>query len=108
MAKSVLVIGGGPAGLAATRILGKLDIPTILVEKEGKLGGRPILEDYHTLIPRKMKPQQVLGSFIEEVQNNPNVDVKLNTKIDGYSANDVKLKDNLSDPLPVLKKLGLA
>ncbi len=26
----------------------------------------------------------------------------------GYSANDVKLKDNLSDPLPVLKRLGLA
>jgi heterodisulfide reductase subunit B len=26
----------------------------------------------------------------------------------GYGANDVKLKDNLSDPLPVLKRLGLA
>jgi len=26
----------------------------------------------------------------------------------GYSADDVKLKDNLSDPLPVLKRLGLA
>ncbi len=25
----------------------------------------------------------------------------------GYSANDVKLKDNLSDPIPVLKRLGL-
>ncbi|MDQ7083351.1 MAG: FAD-dependent oxidoreductase [Aquificota bacterium] len=72
MAKSVLVVGGGPAGLAAARTLGKLGIPTILVEKEQKLGGRPVLEDYHTLIPRKMTPQQVIGPFIEEVQNQSN------------------------------------
>lgn len=97
MAKSVLVIGGGPAGLAAARTLGKLGIPTILVEKEGKLGGRPILEEYHTLIPRKMKPQQVLGPFIEEVQNNPNIEVKLNTEIEACEGEAPNFKVKLSN-----------
>jgi heterodisulfide reductase subunit A len=79
MAKSVLVIGGGPAGLGAARILGRLGVPTILVEKEDRLGGNPILNHYHTLIPRKLKPEQVLGPYIKEVESNPNVQVKLKT-----------------------------
>jgi heterodisulfide reductase subunit A-like polyferredoxin len=44
MSKNVLVIGGGPAGVSAAKTLGKLGISTILVEKEQKLGGRPVLE----------------------------------------------------------------
>jgi heterodisulfide reductase subunit A2 len=63
MAKSVLVIGGGPAGLGAARILGRLGIPTILLEKEDRLGGNPVLNHYHTLIPRKLKPEQVTRSL---------------------------------------------
>ena len=55
MAKSVVVIGGGPAGLSAARALGRLGVPTILVEKDGQLGGNPIKNHYHTLIPRKLK-----------------------------------------------------
>jgi len=72
-------------------------VHTILVEKEGKLGGRPILEDYHTLIPRKMKPQQVLGPFIEEVQNNPNIEVKLNTEVEACEGEAPNFKVTLSN-----------
>ncbi|EDP76173.1 FAD-dependent oxidoreductase [Hydrogenivirga sp. 128-5-R1-1] len=97
MAKSVLVVGGGPAGLAAARTLGKLGIPTILVEKEQKLGGRPVIEDYHTLIPRKMTPQQVIGPFIEEVQNNPNVDVKLGVELEACEGEAPNFKVKLSN-----------
>ncbi|HIC97820.1 MAG TPA: CoB--CoM heterodisulfide reductase iron-sulfur subunit A family protein, partial [Aquificaceae bacterium] len=97
MAKSVLVIGGGPAGLAAARTLGKLGVPTILIEKEQKLGGRPVLEDYHTLIPRKMTPQQVIGPFIEEVQNNPNVDVKLGVELESCEGEAPNFKVKLSN-----------
>ncbi len=81
MAKKVLVIGGGPAGLSAARTLGRLRIPTVLVEKEEKLGGRPVIEEYHTLIPRRMTPQQVLGPYIEEVQSSSSVEVKLGTEV---------------------------
>jgi Heterodisulfide reductase, subunit A and related polyferredoxins len=82
MSKNVLVIGGGPAGVSAAKTLGRLGISTILVEKEQKLGGRPILDDYHTLIPRKLKPSQVLGPVIDEVTKNPNVKVKLGTEVE--------------------------
>ncbi len=97
MAKSVLVIGGGPAGLTAARTLGKLGIPTILIEKEQKLGGRPIIEDYHTLIPRKMTPQQVIGPFVDEVQNLPSVDVKLGTELESCEGEAPNFKVKLSN-----------
>jgi heterodisulfide reductase subunit A len=97
MAKSVMVIGGGPAGLAAARTLGKLGIPTILVEKEQKLGGRPVLEDYHTLIPRKMTPEQVIGPFVEEVQNLPSVEVKLGTEVESCEGEAPNFKVKLSN-----------
>ncbi len=97
MEQSVLVIGGGPAGLSAARTLGGLEVKTYLVEKAQKLGGRPILEDYHTLIPRKMKPSQVLGPFIEEVQSNPNVEVFLNTEVEEVSGSGGNFSVKLSN-----------
>lgn len=33
MAKSVLVVGGGPAGLGAARVLGRLGVPTISLKR---------------------------------------------------------------------------
>ncbi|MFN3813261.1 MAG: FAD-dependent oxidoreductase [Aquificaceae bacterium] len=97
MAKSVLVVGGGPAGLGAARILGKLGVSTILVEKEDKLGGRPVLEDYHTLIPRRLKPSQALGPYIKEVEQNPNVQVKLKTELEACEGEAGNFKVKLSN-----------
>ncbi len=97
MAKSVLVIGGGPAGLSAARALGKLGVPTVLVEKENKLGGRPILESYHTLIPRKMTPSQVLGPYIEDVQSNENIKIMLGTEIEACEGEAGDFKVSLSN-----------
>ncbi|MEN3034442.1 MAG: FAD-dependent oxidoreductase [Aquificaceae bacterium] len=78
---SVLVIGAGPTGLAAARGLARLGVKTILIEKDSQLGGNPIKNHYHTLIPRKLKPSQVLGPYIREVQENKNVTLYLNTEI---------------------------
>jgi heterodisulfide reductase subunit A len=39
VAKTALVVGGGPAGLAAARALAEHDVPVALVEKDGFLGG---------------------------------------------------------------------
>ncbi len=97
MAKRVLVIGGGPAGLSAARTLGRLGIPTLLVEREDRLGGRPVLEDYHTLIPRRMTPSQVLGPYIEEVNNSQTVEVKLGTEVVGCEGSAPNFKVRLSN-----------
>ena len=42
----VLVIGGGPAGLSATKILGENNISVILVDDKAKLGGKLVLQTH--------------------------------------------------------------
>ena len=42
----VLVIGGGPAGLSATKILGEHNIDVILVDDKAKLGGKLVLQTH--------------------------------------------------------------
>jgi heterodisulfide reductase subunit A len=51
VAKTALVVGGGPAGLAAARALAEHGIPVALVEKESALGGN--LSRIHDLELRK-------------------------------------------------------
>ncbi|MGI9405715.1 MAG: FAD-dependent oxidoreductase [Hyphomicrobiaceae bacterium] len=51
MTKPVLVVGGGPAGLAAAHALATVGLPTILVEKTEILGGAPIHSGYAKLVP---------------------------------------------------------
>ena len=42
----VLVIGGGPAGLSATKILGENNISVVLVDDKTKLGGKLVLQTH--------------------------------------------------------------
>ncbi len=42
----VLVIGGGPAGLSATKILGENNIEVILVDDKSRLGGKLVLQTH--------------------------------------------------------------
>jgi len=42
----VLVIGGGPAGLSATKILGENNIDVILVDDKARLGGKLVLQTH--------------------------------------------------------------
>ena len=51
MAKPVLVLGGGPAGLAASHALASAGLRALLVDKEDRLGGAPIISGYAKLVP---------------------------------------------------------
>ena len=42
----VLVIGGGPAGLSATKVLGENNIDVILVDDKSRLGGKLVLQTH--------------------------------------------------------------
>jgi NADPH-dependent 2,4-dienoyl-CoA reductase/sulfur reductase-like enzyme/Fe-S-cluster-containing hydrogenase component 2/bacterioferritin-associated ferredoxin len=42
----ILVVGGGPAGLSATKILGENAIDTILVDDKSRLGGKLVLQTH--------------------------------------------------------------
>ena len=51
MSKPVLILGGGPAGLAAAHSLATVGKESVIVEKEDRLGGAPILSGYAKLVP---------------------------------------------------------
>ena len=51
MSETVLVVGGGPAGLSAAHALATVGRKAVLVEKEDRLGGAPILSGYAKLVP---------------------------------------------------------
>ena len=48
---TVLIIGGGPAGLYAARSVADLGTPVVLVEKREHLGGTPVTANYASFTP---------------------------------------------------------
>ena len=42
----VLIIGGGPAGLSAAIELGKLGVPTLIIDDKDRLGGKLVLQTH--------------------------------------------------------------
>ena len=66
--KPVLVVGGGPSGLAAARALADVGQRVVLVEKEARLGGAPILSGYAKLVPSGEWAKDAIGGMVEAVE----------------------------------------
>jgi len=67
---SVLVAGGGPAGLSAARYLAERTHKVTLAEKEEKLGGKALLA---SLAPGKGTMENPLQAFVSRMQEGVNV-----------------------------------
>ena len=67
MSKPVLIIGGGPAGLAAAHSLATVGKECVLVEKEDRLGGAPILSGYAKLVPTGEWAKDAIGGMVKRV-----------------------------------------
>ena len=67
MSETVVVIGGGPAGLEAARSVADLGGPVVLIEKESFLGGTPIRENYAALTPHFESAEEAMGVLIDGV-----------------------------------------
>ena len=73
--KTVAVLGGGPAGMEAARVLATRGFKVVLFEKKERLGGSVYLG---TIPPHK----QLLQSFIDNMEyqiRELGVDIRLNT-----------------------------
>jgi len=77
----VLVIGGGPAGLEASRGIADLGYNCILVDKADFLGGNPIFADYSAITPDMRNAEEAMDEMIAKVMVNPLVDVRLSTTV---------------------------
>ena len=74
--KPVLIVGGGPAGLAAAHALASVGQRAVLVEKEKRLGGAPILSGYAKLVPSGEWAKDAIGAMVSRVENNPLITVE--------------------------------
>jgi heterodisulfide reductase subunit A2 len=77
--KTVIIIGGGPAGIEAAAKLSQNNIKVILLEKEDQIGGH--IKNTHKLFPNFEDSEQIMDSFNSKLQNKY-IDLKLNTEID--------------------------
>ncbi|MDH3326327.1 MAG: FAD-dependent oxidoreductase [Gammaproteobacteria bacterium] len=87
---TVLIVGGGPAGLSAAAGVAAAGKKAVLVEKEDRLGGAPILSGYAKLVPSGEWAKDAIGRMVDGVESSSNVTVhKSNkvTKLDGDAGN---------------------
>ena len=82
MPETVLVIGGGPAGMEAARAVADIGAQAILIERRAVLGGTPDEANYAALTPHMGSAQDALDVLRTGVAG-PNVDVRLETTLTG-------------------------
>jgi len=87
---TVLIVGGGPAGLSAAAGVAATGKKAVLVEKEDRLGGAPILSGYAKLVPSGEWAKDAIGRMVSGVESEANIAVHKKTKVtklDGEAGN---------------------
>jgi heterodisulfide reductase subunit A len=97
MTKPILIIGGGPAGLAAAHSLGTVGRKSILVEKEDKLGGAPILSGYAKLVPSGEWAKDAIGGMVTRVENDDFVQIETGATVASFDGEPGNFNVELSN-----------
>ncbi|MBI5787906.1 MAG: FAD-dependent oxidoreductase [Candidatus Schekmanbacteria bacterium] len=95
--QKIAIVGGGPAGIAATIILGRLGYQVTLLERDDRLGG---LARY--AIPRDRLPDELLDNDLKELFTDKNVEVRFHTSL----GKDVQIQELLDNYDAVLLTAG--
>jgi len=95
--KPVLVLGGGPSGLAAAHALASVGQRVVLVEKEARLGGAPILSGYAKLVPSGEWARDAIGGMVQRVAESALVSVKTSCKVEEFAGEPGNFTARLSD-----------
>ena len=97
MTKPVLIVGGGPAGLAAAHSLATVGKPCVIVEKEDRLGGAPILSGYAKLVPTGEWAKDAIGGMVERVQGVDSIDIQTGATVTAFDGEPGNFKVTLSN-----------
>ena len=97
MSKPILVVGAGPAGLAASHALASVGQPVLLVDKEQTLGGAPILSGYAKLVPSGEWARDAIGAMVARVSDSKLVEVRSGTRVTAFEGAAGAFKATLSD-----------
>ncbi|SFA89171.1 2,4-dienoyl-CoA reductase [Acetitomaculum ruminis DSM 5522] len=81
----VAIVGGGPAGMEAARILAKRDFKVVLFEEKDKLGGQL---NYANKPPKKEKIDYLIDYQVNQLEK-LGVEVRLNTKATPQSVKEI-------------------
>jgi len=97
MSKPILVVGGGPAGLSAAHSLASIGQKVVLVEKEDRLGGAPILSGYSKLVPSGEWAKDAIGSMVDRVVKNKLIIVHTGASVKEFSGKPGNFKAEFSN-----------
>ncbi|OGA46810.1 MAG: pyridine nucleotide-disulfide oxidoreductase [Betaproteobacteria bacterium RIFCSPLOWO2_12_FULL_62_58] len=81
MSETILIVGAGPTGLSAAAGLASVGKSVVLVEKENKLGGAPILSGYAKLVPSGEWAKDAIGRMVARVENDARVTIHRSAKV---------------------------
>ena len=95
--KPILIVGAGPSGLAAANALASIGQRSILVEKESRLGGAPILSGYAKLVPTGEWAKDAIGGMVNRVEGNPLVTVHKGCKVSEFAGEPGSFNARLSN-----------
>ena len=85
MSETVVVIGGGPAGIEAARSLADLGVRAVLVEQRERLGGTPIFAHYAALTPYFEDAEQAMDAMIAELDRRELAETRLESTVTGIA-----------------------
>jgi heterodisulfide reductase subunit A len=97
MNQPILIVGGGPAGLAAAHALARVGQKSVLVEKEDRLGGAPILSGYARLVPSGEWARDAIGGMVRRVETEALVEVRKGVRVMAFEGSPGSFKATLSD-----------
>ncbi len=97
MTQPVLVVGAGPSGLAAAHSLASVGARAIVVEKEQRLGGAPILSGYAKLVPSGEWAKDAIGGMVTRVESHPLISVHRGCTVESLTGEAGAFRARLSN-----------
>ncbi len=97
MQNTVLVVGGGPSGLSACAGVISAGGNVVLVEKEDRLGGAPIISGYAKLVPSGEWAKDAIGRMVRQVEESKLATVHRSTRVVGLEGGPGNFTATLSN-----------